>query len=226
MAGNMPKGVEPVLDATTFYDPTNFVFPFGCHICVVDVDRETGQVKIRRYVAVDDVGNQINPMIVEGQVHGGVLQGLAQGMLEQPVYDENGNLLTNSLIEYLVPTALEAPRIETDSTVTPSPHNPLGVKGVGETGTIASSQAYVNAVCDALGVDHIDMPITPEKVWRALPHRLRHAEPGKPPKHCQPRAGGRGDGPARPPLPEGGGRGGGGASGSFHLVRAREGPPH
>src|SRR5256712_130017 len=149
MAGNMPKGVEPVLDATTFYDPTNFVFPFGCHICVVDVDRETGQVKIRRYVAVDDVGNQINPMIVEGQVHGGVLQGLAQAMLEQSVYDENGNLLTNSLIEYLVPTALEAPRIETDSTVTPSPHNPLGVKGVGETGTIASSQAYVNAVRDA-----------------------------------------------------------------------------
>ena len=168
MAGNLPKGVEPVLDATTFYDPTNFVFPFGCHICVVDVDRETGQVKIRRYVAVDDVGNQINPMIVEGQVHGGVLQGLAQAMLEQSVYDENGNLLTNSLIEYLVPTALEAPRIETDSTVTPSPHNPLGAKGVGETGTIASSQAYVNAVCDALGVDHIDMPITPEKVWRVL----------------------------------------------------------
>jgi len=168
MAGNLPKGVEPVLDATTFYDPTNFVFPFGCHICIVDVDRETGQVKIRRYVAVDDVGNQINPMIVEGQVHGGVLQGLAQAMLEQAVYDENGNLLTNSLSEYLVPTALEAPRIETDSTVTPSPHNPLGVKGVGETGTIASSQAYVNAVCDAVGVDHIDMPVTAEKVWRVL----------------------------------------------------------
>ena len=168
MAGNMPKDVEPVLDATTFYDPTNFVFPFGCHVCVVDVDRETGQVKIRRYVAVDDCGPQINPMIVEGQVHGGVLQGLAQAMLEQAVYDENGNLVTNSLVEYLVPTALEAPRIETESTVTPSPHNPLGVKGVGETGTIASSQAYVNAVCDALGVDHIDMPITPEKVWRVL----------------------------------------------------------
>ena len=168
MAGNMPKDMEPVLDATTFYDPANFVFPFGTHICVVDVDRETGQTKIRRYVAVDDCGNQVNPMIVEGQVHGGVLQGLAQAMLEQTVYDENGNLLTNSLLEYLVPTALEAPRIETDSTVTPSPHNPLGVKGIGETGTIASSQAYVNAVCDAIGVDHIDMPLTPEKVWRAL----------------------------------------------------------
>ncbi|MGI0149193.1 MAG: xanthine dehydrogenase family protein molybdopterin-binding subunit, partial [Thermoplasmata archaeon] len=168
MAGNMPKDMEPVLDATTFYDPANFVFPFGTHICVVDVDRETGQTKIRRYVAVDDCGNQINPMIVEGQVHGGVLQGLAQAMLEQAVYDENGNLLTNSLLEYLVPTALEAPRIETESTVTPSPHNPVGVKGIGETGTIASSQAYVNAVCDAIGVDHIDMPLTPEKVWRAL----------------------------------------------------------
>ena len=168
MAGSMPKDVEPILDATTFYDPSNFVFPFGCHVCVVDVDRDTGQVSIRRYVAVDDCGNQINPMIVEGQVHGGVLQGLAQAMLEQTVYDENGNLLTNSLLEYLVPTAMEAPNIETDSTVTPSPHNPIGVKGVGETGTIASSQAYVNAVCDAIGVDHIDMPITPEKVWRSL----------------------------------------------------------
>jgi aerobic carbon-monoxide dehydrogenase large subunit len=168
MAGNMPKDMEPVLDATTFYDPTNFVFPFGTHVCVVDVDRETGQVKIRRYVAVDDCGNQINPMIVEGQVHGGVLQGLAQAMMEEAVYDENGNLLTNSLLEYLVPTALEAPRIETDFTVTASPHNPLGMKGVGETGTIASSQAYVNAVCDALGVDHIDMPVTPEKIWRTL----------------------------------------------------------
>ncbi len=168
MAGNMPKDMEPVLDATTFYDPTNFVFPFGTHVCVVDVDRETGQVKIRRYVAVDDCGNQINPMIVEGQVHGGVLQGLAQAMMEEAVYDESGNLLTNSLLEYLVPTALEAPRIETDFTVTASPHNPLGVKGVGETGTIASSQAYVNAVCDALEVDHIDMPVTPEKVWRTL----------------------------------------------------------
>src|SRR3989454_4251802 len=213
MAGNLPKGVEPVLDATTFYDPTNFVFPFGCHICVVDVDRETGQVKIRRYVAVDDVGNQINPMIVEGQVHGGVLQGLAQAMLEQSVYDENGNLLTNSLIEYLVPTALEAPRIETDSTVTPSPHNPLGVKGVGETGTIASSQAYVNAVCDALGVDHIDMPITPEKVWRG-PHKKGVAPPaGRLLNYLWRAARARG-GTTAPPLLPGGGRGRGG---SFHV---------
>ncbi len=168
MGGNMPAGVEPILEATTFYDPQNFVFPFGTHVCVVDVDKETGQVTIRRYLAVDDVGVQINPMIVEGQVHGGVLQGLAQAMLEQAVYDENGNLLTSSFLEYLVPSSLEAPNIETASTVTPSPHNPIGVKGVGETGTIASSQAYVNAVCDAIGVDHIDMPLTPEKVWRAV----------------------------------------------------------
>ena len=171
MAGSMPKGVEPILEASTFYDPENFVFPFGTHICVVDVDKETGQVSIRRYVAVDDCGVQINPMIVEGQVHGGVLQGLAQAMLEQAVYDEHGNLLTSNFLEYLVPSSLEAPKIETDSTVTPSPHNPIGVKGVGETGAIASSQAFVNAVCDALapyGVVHIDMPITPEKVWKAI----------------------------------------------------------
>src|SRR3989454_2760606 len=220
MAGNLPKGVEPVLDATTFYDPTNFVFPFGCHICVVDVDRETGQVKIRRYVAVDDVGNQINPMIVEGQVHGGVLQGLAQAMLEQSVYDENGNLLTNSLIEYLVPTALEAPRIETASTVTPSPHNPLGVKGVGETGTIASSQAYVNAVCDALGVDHIDMPITPEKVWRVLQKKRLDAPPGMPQNYLARAAGPRG-GTSPPPLFQaGGGRPGRGLLISANVVAA------
>ena len=171
MAGSMPKGVEPILEASTFYDPENFVFPFGTHICVVDVDKETGQVSIRRYVAVDDCGVQINPMIVEGQVHGGVLQGLAQAMLEQAVYDEHGNLLTSNFLEYLVPSSLEAPKIETDSTVTPSPHNPIGVKGVGETGAIASSQAFVNAVCDALapyGVVHIDMPITPEKVWKTI----------------------------------------------------------
>src|SRR3989454_4424887 len=145
-------------------------------------------------------------MIVEGQVDGGVLQGLAQAMLEQSVYDENGNLLTNSLIEYLVPTALEAPRIETDSTVTPSPHNPLGVKGVGETGTIASSQAYVNAVCDALGVDHIDMPLTPEKVWRVLQKKRLDAPPGMPQKYFTRPPAPRGGKTPRPLLPEGGGR--------------------
>ncbi|GGM71171.1 aldehyde dehydrogenase [Thermogymnomonas acidicola] len=171
MASNLPKGVEPMLEATTFYDPENFVFPFGTHVCVVEIDRETGKPHILRYVAVDDCGPQINPMIVEGQVHGGVAQGLAQAMYEQSVYDKDGNLLTSSFMEYLVPGAMELPNIETDSTVTPSPHNPLGVKGIGEAGTIASPQAFVNAVVDALreyGVDHIDMPVTPEKVWRVI----------------------------------------------------------
>ncbi len=170
-AWNMPKDVEPILEATTFYDPPNFVFPFGTHVCVVDIDKATGQTAIRRYVAVDDCGRQINPMIVEGQVHGGVLQGLAQAMLERAVYDESGNLLSANFLEYLVPSSLEAPRIETASTVTPSPHNPIGTKGVGETGTIASTEAYMNAVLDALapyGVTDLDMPASPEKVWRAI----------------------------------------------------------
>jgi len=179
MAGNMPKDVEPVLDATTFYDPTNFVFPFGCHVCVVDVDRETGQVKIRRYVAVDDCGPQINPMIVEGQVHGGVVQGLGEALQEMAVYDEDGQLLTGTLMDYAVPKASQMPTIETAHTVTPSPVNPLGVKGVGETGTIASVPTLVNAVCDALaplGVTHIDKPLTPARVWAAI----RQAKGGRP----------------------------------------------
>jgi aerobic carbon-monoxide dehydrogenase large subunit len=170
-AWNMPKDVEPILEATTFYDPPNFVFPFGTHVCVVDIEKATGQVAIRRYVAVDDCGRQINPMIIEGQVHGGVLQGLAQAMLERAVYDESGNLLSANFLEYLVPSAMEAPTVETASTVTPSPHNPIGAKGIGETGTIASSEAYMNAVLDALapyGVTDLDMPATPEKVWRVL----------------------------------------------------------
>ncbi len=171
MGGNLPPGMEPVLDATTFYDPANFVFPFGTHVCVVDIDKETGQVSVRRYLAVDDCGNQINPMIVEGQVHGGVIQGLGQAMLEGAVYDADGNLLTSSFLEYLIPSSLEAPVVETDSTLTPSPHNPLGVKGIGETGTIASTQTYVNAVVDALapyGIVDIEMPVTAERVWRVL----------------------------------------------------------
>ncbi|MFQ5907523.1 MAG: xanthine dehydrogenase family protein molybdopterin-binding subunit [Thermoplasmata archaeon] len=171
MAQSMPEGVEPILEATTFYDPTNFVYPFGAHICTVEVDSETGEVEILRYVAVDDCGTIINPMIVEGQVHGGVLQGVAQALWEEARYDEDGNLLTGSFTEYLVPTALESPKIETDHTVTPSPHNPLGAKGIGETGTIASSEAVINAIVDALepyGVTHVDMPATPEKLWRLI----------------------------------------------------------
>jgi carbon-monoxide dehydrogenase large subunit len=164
------------LEATVFYDPENFTFPFGTHVCIVEVDRETGQIKILKYVSVDDCGRQINPMIVEGQVHGGVTQGLAQALWEEAVYDKNGNLLTATLNDYVIPTAVEVPNFITDFTVTPSPHNPLGVKGVGETGTIAATAAVVNAVVDALshlGIEHVDMPLRPEKIWRILKEKLK-----------------------------------------------------
>jgi len=170
----LPPGIEPGLENTTFYDPDNFTFPFGTHICAVEVDPETGQVQVKRYVAVDDCGKQINPMIVEGQVHGGITQGIAQALWEEAVYDSAGNLLTDTLTDYAVPTAVEVPRYETASMVTPSPHNPLGVKGVGETGTIAATPAVVNAVVDALshlGVRHIDMPLKFERVWAVLKER-------------------------------------------------------
>jgi aerobic carbon-monoxide dehydrogenase large subunit len=171
LAWNMPEGMEPGLEESSFHDPTNFTYPFGAHVCVVEVDDETGEVKILRYVAVDDIGKVINPMIVDGQVHGGVAQGLGQALYEHAIYDENGNLLTGSMLDYVVPHAMQIPHIETARTETPCPHNLTGVKGVGETGTIASSQALVNAVCDALaplGIKHIDMPLTPERVWRAI----------------------------------------------------------
>ena len=171
LAHDMPNDLEPGLEETSFFDPENFVFPFGTHITVVDVDPESGEIAFERYVAVDDVGNQINPKIVEGQVHGGIAQGVGQALYEDAVYDSNGSLTTGSMQDYAVPKAEHIPTMETDSTVTPAPQNPLGVKGVGEAGTIAAPQAVVNAVCDALepfGVDHIDMPITPEKVWQAV----------------------------------------------------------
>lgn len=174
-ANELPQGLEPGLEATVFYDPSNFTFPFGTHVCVVEVDSETGQVKILKYVSVDDCGNQINPMIVEGQIHGGIAQGLAQALYEEAVYDENGNLLTSSFADYLVPSATEVPEITSDSTVTPAPHNPLGVKGIGEAGTIASTPAVANAVLDALshlGVRHIDIPLTPAKIVTALKGRV------------------------------------------------------
>jgi carbon-monoxide dehydrogenase large subunit len=170
-AHNLPDGMEPGLEASFIYDPPNFSWPAGCHVAVVEVDTETGDVKLDRYVAVDDVGTVINPMIVDGQVHGGIAQGIAQALWEEAVYDEDGNLLTGSLLDYLVPSAAELPSFELDRTVTPSPTNPLGVKGVGETGTIASTPAVVNAVIDALeplGVTDIDMPTSPERVWRAI----------------------------------------------------------
>ena len=167
---NYPEGVEPGLEETSFYDPANFCFPFGAHACVVEVDPDTGHVKILRYLAVDDVGNVINPMIVDGMVHGGIAQGVAQALWEGAVYDEDsGQLVSGSMMDYTLPKADMLPFYETDRTETPTPVNPLGVKGAGETGTIASTPAVVNAVVDALsvlGVDHIDaMPLTPERVW-------------------------------------------------------------
>ena len=169
----LPKGMEGGLEATTFFDPTNFVWPFGAHIAVVEVDAETGATKILRYVAVDDVGNRINPMVVDGQLHGGIAQGIGQALFEEAVYDDAGQLRTGSLVDYLVPTAADLPAFELEATVTPSPVNPLGTKGVGEAGTIASGVAVINAVVDALapfGVKDISMPATPEKVWQLM-HR-------------------------------------------------------
>ena len=171
LAWNLPEGMEPGLEAEAFYDPSNFVFPFGAHACIVEVDLETGRTQILRYVAVDDCGNVINPLIVDGQVHGGVAQGIAQALYEYAHYDEDGQLLTASLMDYAVPKAAQLPRFETDRTVTPSPVNPLGVKGVGEAGTIASTAAVVNAVVDALkplGIKDLEMPLTPERVWQAV----------------------------------------------------------
>ncbi len=171
VAWDMPEGVEAGLEASTFYDPPNFVFPYGAHVAVVEVDAQTGQVDLQRYVALDDCGPQINPTIVEGQVHGGVVQGIGQALWEEAVYDENAQLVSGSMLDYALPRADGLPDIEVLSTVTPSPHHPLGVKGIGEAGTIASTVAVYNAVMDALkplGVKQVDMPFTPERVWRAI----------------------------------------------------------
>jgi carbon-monoxide dehydrogenase large subunit len=168
---DLPEGEEAGLNETAFFDPVNFTYPFGVHMAEVEVDTETGETKITRYLAVDDCGNVINPMIVDGQVHGGVAQGIAQALWEEVVYDEDGQLITGTLMDYAVPFSSDLPNIETGATITPSPVNPLGVKGVGEAGTIASTPVIVNAVIDALsdlGVEHIDMPLRPEKVWKAL----------------------------------------------------------
>jgi carbon-monoxide dehydrogenase large subunit len=169
---NYPEGLEPGLEETSFYDPSNFCFPFGAHACVVEVDRDTGKVTLLRYLAVDDVGHVINPMIVDGMVHGGIAQGVAQALWEGAAYDDAGQLVTGSMMDYAVPTADMLPPYETDRTVTPTPVNPLGIKGAGETGTIASTPAVVNAVIDALaplGVDHVEaMPLSPERVWKSI----------------------------------------------------------
>jgi carbon-monoxide dehydrogenase large subunit len=170
-AHGLPEGVEPGLEATYVFDPPNFTFPSGAHVCVVEVDTETGMTKVLKYACVDDCGNLINPVIVEGQVHGGVAQGIAEALYEEAVYDESGNLLTSSMSNYRVPSAAELPAFQTGHTVTPSSTNPLGVKGIGEAGTIAAPPAVINAVIDALlplGVDYIDLPATPERVWAAI----------------------------------------------------------
>jgi aerobic carbon-monoxide dehydrogenase large subunit len=168
---NLPEGMEPGLEETAFYDPENFVFPFGAHACIVDVDPDTGKIKVVRYVAVDDCGPAINPLLIDGQVHGGVAHSIGQALYEQVVYDDAGQLVTGTFVDYALPTANEVPTFETDRTETPSPTNTLGVKGVGEAGTIAGTATVTNAVIDALrplGVTYLDMPFTPMRVWQAI----------------------------------------------------------
>ena len=171
VAKEIPPDTEPGLSATYFFEPKNFTFPFGTHICVVEIDKETGETKIVRYVAVDDCGKVINPMLVDGQVHGGIVQSIGQALYEEVVYDEQGQLVTGELMDYALPKASQVPWFELDRTETPSPVNPLGVKGVGEAGTIGATPAIVNAIVDALspyGVKHMDMPVRPEKIWKLI----------------------------------------------------------
>jgi aerobic carbon-monoxide dehydrogenase large subunit len=173
----LPDGIDGNLDAEVTYDPPNLTFPFGAYICVVDVDPGTGVVKVRRFVAVDDCGTRINPMIIEGQIHGGLADGVGMALMEMIAFDEDGNCTSGSFMDYLLPTALEVPDWELGYTVTPSPHHPIGAKGIGESATVGSPPAVVNAVIDALaplGVRHIDMPCTPARVWAAMQGR---AEP-------------------------------------------------
>ncbi len=166
--------MEAGLEAVSYYDPPNLTYPFGSYICVVDLDKGTGEVKIRRFVAIDDCGNIINPMIVEGQIHGGLTMGLAPALLRGDLLRRGGQRPGRSFIDYLVPTAVETPKWETGTTCTPSPHHPLGAKGVGESATVGAPAAIANAVVDALwhlGVRHVDIPITPAKVWKLLRER-------------------------------------------------------
>jgi carbon-monoxide dehydrogenase large subunit len=171
IAKNLPAGFEPGLEASSFYEPENFTFPFGTHIVAVEVDRETGEVAILKYVAVDDCGNQVNPLLVEGQVQGGIAHSIGQALFERTVYDENGQLLTGEFMDYPIPRAGDIPQYVMGTTVTPSPSNPLGIKGVGEAGTIGATPAIANAVLDALrplGVKHLELPLMPERIWRAI----------------------------------------------------------
>ncbi len=171
IAKNLPAGFEPGLEASSFYEPANFTFPFGTHIVAVEIDRDTGEVRILKYVAVDDCGPQVNPLLVEGQVQGGIAHSIGQVLFEQTVYDEQGQLLTGEFMDYAIPRASDIPPYVLGSTVTPSPSNPLGIKGIGEAGTIGATPALANAVMDALyplGVRHLDLPLTPEKIWQAI----------------------------------------------------------
>jgi carbon-monoxide dehydrogenase large subunit len=168
---NLPEGMEPGLSETTFYDPENFVFPFGAHAAIVDVDIETGKVSVVRYVAVDDCGPAINPRIIDGQVHGGITHAIGQALYERVHYDDDGQLVTGTFVDYSLPSAAELPMFELDRTETPTPTNSLGVKGVGEAGTIGASAAITNAVIDALrpvGVTWLNMPLSPARVWAAI----------------------------------------------------------
>ena len=180
---NLPEGMEPGLEETMFYDPENFVFPFGAHACIVDVDAETGKIDIVRYVSVDDCGPAINPKLIDGQIHGGITHAIGQALYERIHYDEDGQLVTGTFVDYALPSAADVPSFETDRTETPSPVNSLGVKGVGEAGTIAASPAIVNAVIDALrplGVDFIDMPLSPQNVWAKIEEAKGNAVPPDP----------------------------------------------
>ena len=171
VAWNYPKDLEPGLEASAFFDPPNFVYPFGAHIAVVEIDAETGEIALKRYIAVDDCGRVINPMIVEGQIHGGIVQGIGQALWEGAIYTDDGQLVTGTMMDYALPKAEYFPKFELGMTETTTNVNPLGVKGIGETGTIASTPAVYNAVMDALaplGVVKIDMPLTPQKVWTAM----------------------------------------------------------
>jgi len=175
-SGDLPEGLEGGLEAQICYNPENLTYPFGAYICVVDIDPGTAKVVVRRFIAVDDCGTRINDMIIEGQVHGGLTDGIGIALMEYIGFDEEGNCLNGSLMDYLIPTSLEVPHWETSHTVTPSPHHPIGAKGVGESATVGSPPAIVNAVVDALkpfGVQHVDMPCTPSRVWEAMQGRAR-----------------------------------------------------
>jgi carbon-monoxide dehydrogenase large subunit len=170
-AHNLPDGIEPSIDAEATYDPVSFSFPHGTHLCAVEIDTETGGITMRKYACVDDIGNIVNPLIVAGQVHGGLVQGIAQALWEEAVHDDAGTLVSASFVDYLVPTAADTISFDIGHTTSPSTTNTLGTKGVGEAGTIASTPAVVNAVVDALrpfGVDDVRMPCTPERIWKAI----------------------------------------------------------